>query len=156
MYKKFTYLLVILASFILVLLIKFRLNADLFGPASTLFWIVSLSGLALVLFIYNRWTASPPRCSLFYGSVRRYRYDSEGNVTGSEKDNEQCGKKSIGRVKVLSNSRGGSTEHFCAWHHPEKKWMKEWLAKEGIKIYPDTIKIFPETEDADEGPDLIL
>lgn len=158
-YKKFIPpppFLLILALFLLDILLLKRYGSDLVGPESWKIWFTLISVFFLTLFIYKKWITPRSKCSLFYGPVRKERYDFNGNFISFEDDEEKCGRKSVGRVKVLSRRYGGSTEYFCEGHSPENGWMKTWLKKEGIKIYPDTIKILSKVDDDDEGPTLTL
>lgn len=150
--------LLILAVFLTEILILVRFKYDFFKPGHGKIWLVHILAVVSVIFIYKRWIAALPVCSLFYGPSRMERFDSSGNFICHEDLNEQCGKKSVGKVKVISDSRGGSTEYFCEGHDPEIGWMKNWLRRQGIKIYPETIKKFSKTDDDDDqgGPDLTL
>lgn len=160
MFKKFIPplpFLLILAVFLTAILITVRSGPNLSRWESIKVLAILSSALVLVIFIYKKWMVATPTCSLFYGPMRMDRYDIKGNLIGYEDIDEKCGKKSVGRVKVLSARRGGSTEYFCEGHHPEIGWMKRWLEKQGIMVYPKTIKMISTAgEDDNGGPDLTL
>ena len=123
-------------------------------------WLVvkpSQSGLVLLLLagilvsgtLYLKfYFFKPSVCSLF-------RFLPRG-----ESERIICGGKSVGSIVADYYECGRHIKQrkcFCDWHDPENGWMKKWLEKEDIKIYPSTIKRFPVTDDNDNGgPDLTL
>lgn len=149
--------LLILGIFLLEIVawLKYKPDFSKPAPASGIFILVMVLGILLTINIYRKWTAPPPRCSLFYGPVDFESYDFRGNFVGVKTRNEACGDKSVGRVQVYGDSRR-NTEHFCRGHDPEIGWMKTWLKNQGLEICPGTVKRFPVTGDGkdDDGPDL--
>lgn len=149
--------LLILAIVILEIVVLIKFGADFTKSNGVKVFLTLLLGTLAAFIIYKKWIAPPPRCSLFYGPSGAARFDSSGNFIRYEDLNEQCGRKSVGEVKVVSRSRGRSKEYFCEWHDPEVGWMKNWLKKEDLAICPGTIKGFSITDDDDdEGPDIPL
>lgn len=144
--------LLIIAIALLEVLIWIKFKPDFSKPGGGNILLVHIFSILLVIIIYKKWTVPPPTCSLFYGPSGTARFDSSGNFIRYEDLNEQCGRKSFGKIKVISDSRGRSTEYFCEWHDPEVEWMKNWLKKEDLKICSGTIKRFSRIDDDDERP----
>lgn len=157
-----------------------------FGRPSPQFFILAVLAIEILTWLYYRLDSKTPQgkmlimvmiivfllasiiisksityifpCNLFRGPVRRDKYDSAGNLVSAGVENENCGEKSIGKVRVkYSGSNVRSTEYFCEDHDPETKWMKDWLRRQGKEIDYSTTKRFLEvgdSKDDDEGPDL--